>query len=72
MSDRDKIYAIIWGCVTVMMLALIGSELSSIIKTKDTLARMVEAGHTPIEASCAVYDTSGDSPTCVLIAKRGE
>ena len=68
-SDQQfwAIFTIIVGAVSTALILTIASATKHSDKI---ILEMVESGADPIAASCAVYDSAGDSPTCIAIAAR--
>jgi hypothetical protein len=70
MDSGDQFLTILTVTCGAVLAALI-LTVASVTKHNDKIIlEMVEEGADPIAASCAVYDSAGDSPTCIAIAAR--
>lgn len=71
MMEDNSLYAAVWGMCLILLLTLIFSIWGYNTKELDTLARVVEAGHSPSQARC-ILDLGGDDPVCVIKELRDE
>ena len=71
MNSEGKFWVSIWSIGSIVLLCSIALLLDRSIERDIILARMVEAGASPIEAACALDDIRGRNPTCVITATAG-
>lgn len=73
MNGEDRFYLGVWAIIATIIITTIISSNIFYSGQEQRVVDMVAAGATPIEASCAIYDAVGNSPTCVaLVANKGK
>lgn len=63
MKEETKIWLALIAFAATVVIAI---SLYN-IKEINAIASMVESGSSPIEASCAIFDSMGNNPTCVAL-----
>lgn len=70
MDSSTKFYSLVWLCVTVMFLGLVGGvagyNYSTNVVWADRITAMQAKGANPIAARCALQGTSTDVATAIM------
>ena len=64
----NKFWAVVWGCITSIILAITISIAVYNINYNNISLEMVKNGVDPEAVQCALGDTWGQNPVCLVIA----
>jgi len=68
MNSTDKFWLGIWGLATIVTVIVVISITVACHNKNTVILEMVKTGMSPIAALCALDDTIGNNPTCVILA----
>lgn len=70
--NADGMQAVFWMSIAAIIIAVLSYSTSYWTNYNAKVAEMVAAGADPIAVTCALQDTYGNNPVCVIIATKAE
>lgn len=70
MNSDDKFWVCVWGIAGATLVAIVITCMVYSHHKNLVINELVKNGASPVEALCALDDTMGDNPTCVIAATK--
>ena len=73
MNSDGKFWILTWSIVAASFCVIIISSLIYWDSYNEKVARLVEGGINPVHVNCALQDSYGNTPVCIILAtKKGK
>lgn len=69
-QDDNQFWLGTWAIVAIALFALCSTLVNYSLGQDRIVADMVNNGTNPVAANCAIHDSMGNNPTCVLYLTR--
>lgn len=69
-QNENQFWLGLWAIVAITIGTIVVSSLNYTIEQDRVVADMVNNGMNPVAANCAIHDSMGNNPTCVLYLTR--
>lgn len=70
MNSDDKFWVCVWSILATAIVAIVITCTIYTHNKNFVISEMVKNGASPVEALCALDDSMGNNPTCVIAATK--
>ena len=70
MNSDEKFWVCVWSILATAIVAIVITITTYSHSKNVVISEMIKNGASPVEALCALDDTMGDNPTCVITATK--
>lgn len=72
MNSNDKLFLGFYICAAAVIIAITVAVTTHYRHYNETIATAVVQGANPLALTCALEDSYGRSPTCIILATKGD